>query len=114
MILGNKFATRDLMRDLSAVVVVADRPVYTRDLMRDLSEAVNYYVLVVTSENARLLVGTNGTLIKEVVGDSPRQEVHDELAFPIKNTTLPTGSKSDRTGSSDDHSYLKRVYESCG
>ena len=52
--------------------------------MRDLSEAVNYYVLVVTSENARLLVGTNGTLIKEVVGDSPRQEVHDELAFPIK------------------------------
>ena len=56
----------------------------------------------------------NGTLIKEVVGDSPRQEVHDELAFPIKNTTLPTGSKSDRTGSSDDHSYLKRVYESCG
>ena len=94
VILGNKFATRDLMRDLS--------------------EAVNYYVLVVTSENARLLVGTNGTLIKEVVGDSPRQEVHDELAFPIKNTTLPTGSKSDRTGSSDDHSYLKRVYESCG
>lgn len=94
MILGNKFATRDLMRDLS--------------------EAVNYYVLAVTSENARLLVGTNGTLIKEVVGDSPRQEVHDELAFPIKNTTLPTGSKSDRTGSSDDHSYLKRVYESCG
>lgn len=87
VILGNKFATRDLMRDLS--------------------EAVNYYVLVVTSENARLLVGTNGTLIKEVVGDSPRQEVHDELAFPIKNTTLPTGSKSDRTGSSDDHSYLK-------
>lgn len=87
VIVGNKFATRDLMRNLS--------------------EAVNYYVLVVTSENARLLVGMNNVLVKEVIGSSPRQENQDELSFPIKNTTLPTGSKSDRTGSSDDHSYLK-------
>ncbi len=87
VIIGNKFATRDLMRNLS--------------------EAVNYYVLAITSESARLLVGTNDVLVKEVVGSSPRQEHHDELPFPITNTTLPSGSKSDRTGSSDDHSYLK-------
>ena len=87
VIIGNKFATRDLMRNLS--------------------EAVNYYVLAITSESARLLVGTNDVLVKEVVGSSPRQEHHDELPFPITNTTLPSGSKADRTGSSDDHSYLK-------
>lgn len=79
----------------------------TRDLMRDLSESVNYYVLAITSETARLMEGVNDTLVKELGNTSVRQENMSELTFPIKNTSLPTGSKSDRTGSSDDHSYLK-------
>lgn len=79
----------------------------TRDLMRNMSQAVHYYVLVITSEYARLIEAVDGRLVKEIAGESVRQDQMNELTFPIKNTTLPTGSKADRTGSSDDHSYLK-------
>lgn len=106
------FATADealvlrLPFDATERVIVDDR-FATRDLMRDMSEAVHYYVLVITSENARLLEAVNDRLVKEIKGDSERQDEMDELTFPIHNTSLPTGSKADRTGSSDDHSYLK-------
>lgn len=79
----------------------------TRDLVRDMSEAVHYYVLVITSEYARLIEATNDRVVKEIGGESERQSQMSELTFPIKNTSLPTGSKADRTGSSDDDSYLK-------
>ncbi len=79
----------------------------TRDLMREIGSSVGYYVLVITSENARLLEGINDRLVKEIGGQSERQKQMSELTFPIKNTTLPSGSKADKTGSSDDDSYLK-------
>lgn len=79
----------------------------TRDLVREISSSVGYYVLVITSENARLLEGANDRLIKEIGGASERQKQMSELTFPINNTTLPNGSKADKTGSSDDASYLK-------
>ena len=79
----------------------------TRDLVRDMSEAVHYYVLVITSEHARLIEAINDRVVKEIGGESERQSQMSELTFPINNTSLPTGSKADRTGSSDDDSYLK-------
>lgn len=79
----------------------------TRDLVRDMSEAVHYYVLVMTSEHARLIEAINDRVVKEIGGESERQSQMSELTFPINNTSLPTGSKADRTGSSDDDSYLK-------
>ena len=79
----------------------------TRDLVRDMSEAVHYYVLVITSEHARLIEAINDRVVKEIGGKSERQSQMSELTFPINNTSLPTGSKADRTGSSDDDSYLK-------
>lgn len=90
VIVGNKFATRDFMRHLS--------------------EGVGYYVLVITSEKARLLEGVDTRLVKEIKGGSERQETMSELTFPINNSTLPTGSKADRTGSSDDDKYLKEFF----
>lgn len=82
----------------------------TRDMMRNLSEAVNYYVLAITSEQARLIEGTNNRLVKEIKGGADRQQEMSELTFPINNSTLPTGSKADRTGSSDDDKYLKEFF----
>lgn len=79
----------------------------TRDLVRDLNQSVHYYVLAITSETARLMEGINDRLVKEIGNTSVRQEQMSELTFPIKNTTLPTGSKADKTGSSDDDKYLK-------
>ncbi len=87
--------------------VIIGKKFATRDLMRDMSEAVHYYVLAITSESARLLEGVNNQLVKEIEGSSIRQENMNELSFPINNTSLPSGSRADRTGSSDDHSYLK-------
>lgn len=106
------FATQEEARilrlPLNAVqrTVVGDR-FALRDLIRDLTEAVHYYVLAITQESARLFEGVNDRLIKEIEGDSDRQNRMSELPFPITNTTLPTGGKSDRTGNSDDDAYLK-------
>ena len=82
----------------------------TRDLMRNLSEGVGYYVLVVTPEKARLIEGVNNRLVEEIKGGSERQQTMSELTFPINNSTLPNNSKADRTGSSDDDMYLKEFF----
>lgn len=87
--------------------VVIGEKFATRDLVRDMSEAVHYYILTITQDNARLIEAVNDRLVKEITGDSDRQNAMSEIPFPIHNTTLPTGSKADRTGSSDDHHYLK-------
>lgn len=106
------FATADdvqvlrLPFDAKERVIIGEK-FATRDLVRDMSEAVHYYVLVISSEQARLIEGVNDRLVKEIGNESVRQAQMSELTFPINNTTLPTGSKADRTGSSDDHSYLK-------
>ena len=102
----NDVAVLRLPFDANERVIIGKR-FATRDLMRDMSEAVHYYILTITSDNARLIEAVNNRLVKEIKGDSDRQNAMNELEFPIHNTTLPTGSKADRTGSSDDHSYLK-------
>lgn len=102
----NDVAVLRLPFDANERVIIGKR-FATRDLMRDMSEAVHYYILTITSDNARLIEAVNNRLVKEIKGDSDRQSAMNELEFPIHNTTLPTGSKADRTGSSDDHSYLK-------
>lgn len=106
------FATADdaqvlrLPFDAKERVIIGEK-FATRDLMRNISEAVRYYVLVITSQKARLIEGINDRLVKEIGNESVRQEQMSELTFPVNNSTLPTGSKADRTGSSDDHAYLK-------
>lgn len=54
-----------------------------------------------------MIEAVNDRVVKELGNESERQAKMSELTFPIKNTTLPTGSKADRTGSSDDDRYLK-------
>lgn len=106
------YATTDGAKTLrlpfdAAERVIVDTKFATRDLMRDLNEAVHYYVLAITSDTARVFEAVNNRLVKEIDGSSQRQALSDEIPFPIHNTTLPTGSKADRTGSSDDDAYLK-------
>ncbi|MFW2177901.1 MULTISPECIES: hypothetical protein [unclassified Moraxella] len=90
--------------------VVVDTKFATRDFMRHLSQSYHYYILVITSEMARLIEAVDNRVIKEVKGGSERQQSMSELTFPVNNTTLPTGSKADRTGSSDDDKYLKEFF----
>lgn len=79
----------------------------TRDIVREMSQAVHYYILVLTSEYARSIEAVNDRVVKEIGNTSERQAQMSELTFPINNTSLPSGSKADRTGSSDDDRYLK-------
>lgn len=102
----NEVAVLRLPFDTAERVVIGKK-FATRDLMREISEAVHYYVLTITQDNARLIEAVNDRVVKEIKGVNDRQGEMDELHFPITNTTLPTGSKADRTGSSDDHYYLK-------
>lgn len=90
-------------------VIIGDKYA-TRDFMRMLSQSVNYYILIITSEKARLIEASDAQLVKEITRDSQRQQSSSELDFPIKNTSLPTGSKADPTGSSDDDKYLKEFF----
>lgn len=87
--------------------VVIDTKYATRDFMRTLSHSANYYILVITSEKARLIEACDDRLVKEINEDSIRQESSTELNFPMINTGIPTGSKADPTGKSDDHKYLR-------
>ena len=90
--------------------VIVGHKFATRDLMRNLSQSLNYYVLVVTSDSARLIEGIDARLVKEIKEGSARQQAMRNIPFPIHNTTLPTNSKADRTGSSDDDKYLKEFF----
>ncbi len=87
--------------------VIIDKQYSTRDFIRMLSHSVSYYILVITSEKARLIEAYDDRLVKEITEDSERQQSSTELNFPIMNTSLPTGSKADPTGASDDDKYLK-------
>lgn len=82
----------------------------TRSFMRHLSQSFAYYILLITRDKARLIEGANNRLVKEITAESLRQQQMDELTFPINNTSLPTGSKADRTGSADDDKYLKEFF----
>lgn len=109
------FATPDsaqvlrLPFDTPERVIVGDK-FAIRDLMRNLSQSLNYYVLAVTNDSARLIEGVDDRLVKEIKEGSARQKNMKNIPFPIHNTTLPTNSKADRTGSSDDDKYLKEFF----
>lgn len=90
--------------------VIIGKKLVTRDFMREISHAIQYHILIITSEKARLIEAVDNRLIKEVDGNSERQQNMTEQPFPLRNSSLPTGSKADRTGSSDDDRYLKEFF----
>lgn len=72
--------------------VVIDDTFATRDLVRAEHEQVAYYILILSSKEARLIESMNDKPLKELKGD-----------FPYKNETLYNTNKATRhTGGSDE------------
>ena len=79
------FVNRDIAEFIRMPIKVEDRVVIgnnfaTRDLIRMLHKEVNYYVLVLSREKARLI---------EAVGDKEIQEIHN--GFPMENSYTVVG-----------------------
>ena len=92
--------------DTEERVVISDR-FATRDLVRDMASAVHYYTVVVTREYARLIEAVNDRVVVEFDKDSDAQNHMEHIPFPIKNTTLYTTSGADSSAASNEDNYLK-------
>ncbi len=79
----------------------------TRDLVRDMASAVHYYAVVITREHARLIEATNGLVVIEFDKNDNEQHHMEHIPFPIENTTLHTSSGAARSNASNEDNYLK-------
>ena len=79
--------------------VIIDATFATRDLVRALNEQAQYYVLVLSRENARLIEAFNDKVVKEFAGD-----------FPVKNDTLYTTDKLKMTMSSGQENLIEEFF----
>lgn len=83
----------------------------TRDLVRDMASAVHYYTVVLTREGARLIEASNDRVIAEYDNNSAQQNNMENIPFPIENNGLYTtgDAGSDRSANKED-SYLKEFF----
>ncbi|TCM68353.1 hypothetical protein EC844_10556 [Acinetobacter calcoaceticus] len=105
------FATTDQVKVLRLPFITNERITIgqkfeTRDFLRELSYAVNAYVVVVTREIGRLIQISNDQVVYEYTGE------HEDAplphgAFPLQNTHLYTTSSNDRAVASNEDNYLK-------
>lgn len=92
--------------DTEQRVVISDR-FATRDLVRDMASTVHYYVVVVTRMHARLIEAANERVVHEFNHQDEQQTNMSHQAFPIDNTSLYTTSGADRSAASNEDNYLK-------
>ncbi|WP_131668595.1 hypothetical protein [Psychrobacter pygoscelis] len=92
--------------DTEERVIVSDR-FATRDLVRDMASAVHYYAVVITRQHARLIEASNDRVVMEFDKNDDQQNHMDNIPFPIENTTLYTTSGADRSAASNEDNYLK-------
>lgn len=81
--------------------VLVDQTFGTRDLVRNMHQAANYYTLVISRDEARLIEASSDKVVEEVKGE-----------FPFKNETLyTTGSAQASTDTSDNlvREFFNRV-----
>ena len=83
--------------------VIVDRNFATRDLVREINSAVQYYIVVVTREQGRLIEAFNDQVVQEFAADTPLQA----QTFPIENNTLYSTSGADRSQAANEDNYLK-------
>lgn len=83
--------------------VIINNRFAVRDLVRDLANSVHYYALVISREHARLIEAVNGRVVKEFDHHDALQQdlTHDK--FPVRNTHLYTTSGAE----SNEDNYLK-------
>src|SRR5690606_21473991 len=96
--------------DTKERVIISDR-FATRDLVRDMASAVHYYTVVLTRDNARLIEASNDRVIKEFDKDDDAQNNMENIPFPIENNGLYNTSDggSDRSANNES-SYLKAFF----
>lgn len=79
----------------------------TRDFIRELSYSINAYVVVVTREIGRLIEVSNDQVVQELLGDDARFADLPHGPFPVENTNLHSSSGAERAVASNEDNYLK-------
>lgn len=96
--------------DTKERVVISNR-FATRDLVRDMASAVHFYAVVLTSDMARLIEASNDRVVMEFDKDSDKQNNMESIPFPIENNGLYKTSDggSDRSAGNES-SHLKEYF----
>lgn len=91
--------------------VIIDERFATRDLIRDMASAVHYYVVVLGRDQARLIEAANERVVKEFDHDDQAQQNMESIPFPIENNSLyKTGDGSSDRSANNESSYLKEYF----
>lgn len=96
--------------DTQERVIISDR-FATRDLVRDMASAVHYYTVVLTRDKARLIEAANDRVVKEFDQDTKAQNNMENIPFPIDNNGLyTTGDAGSDRSANNESSYLKEFF----
>lgn len=96
--------------DTTERVVISNR-FATRDLVRDMASAVHYYTVVLTRDGARLIEASNDRVVVELDKDSDIQKNMENIPFPIENNSLyKTGDGGSDRSANNETSYLKEFF----
>ena len=91
-------------------VVISNR-FATRDLVRDMASAVHYYTVVLTRDKARLIEAANDRVVAEFDTDNAKQSNMEGIPFPIDNNGLyTTGDGGSDRSANNENSYLKEFF----
>jgi len=96
--------------DTQERVIISDR-FATRDLIRDMASAVHYYTVVLTRDKARLIEAANDRVVQEFDENSLRQNNMENIKFPIDNNGLyTTGDAGSDRSTNKENSYLQEFF----
>lgn len=96
--------------DTTERVMISNR-FATRDLVRDMASAVHYYTVVLTRDGARLIEASNDRVVAEFNNDNDKQNNMEGIPFPIDNNGLyTTGDGGSDRSANNESSYLKEFF----
>lgn len=96
--------------DAKERVIIGER-FATRDLVRDMASAVHYYTVVLGRDHARLIEASNDRVVKEFDKDDDAQKNMESIPFPIENNSLyKTGDGGSDRSANNENSYLKEYF----
>ena len=96
--------------DTTERVVISNR-FATRDLVRDMASAVHYYTVVLSRDKARLIEAANDRVIREFDATSELQNNMENIPFPIDNNGLyTTGDAGSDRSANKENSYLQEFF----
>lgn len=96
--------------DTTERVVISNR-FATRDLVRDMASAVHYYTVVLSRDKARLIEAANDRVIREFDATSGLQNNMENIPFPIDNNGLyTTGDAGSDRSANKENSYLQEFF----